>query len=368
MSWKDFGDLECGHCHAMFTGTFKQGVRVKYEKTTVYCSPACRKAGMSARFRKPKPIYGPCPTCKKMFESRVQKTFCSMTCYVASPIAKARLKEIGLKGAQVSSKTSREAGSEVRDCLDCGAEFTIIKSSKKRFCNKGCWRSYLARRFDRWIASPERIALPQNFDEFLTMEELPCLVEGCSWTGAQLTLHMNQAHGVPASEFKRAAGFNLHTGVIGRGLANLYRERAPTGVALMPYWGQNSTKGTVRNYSSLEGREHRSKARALVCEAIEPPDRECLQCGRSFKQATPFGRAKYCSKECQVAFFKARAQARKFQATCAECGKPFLANRAQQLRQERGKMIFCSNSCKGRVIGAYPKPKRSAPEQRTNSD
>ena len=72
----------------------------------------------------------------------------------------------------------------------------------------------MAKRFDRWIANPQTLALPQAYDEFLTGEELPCLVEGCNWRGQWLSLHMNYTHGVPADEFKRAAGFNLKSGII----------------------------------------------------------------------------------------------------------------------------------------------------------
>ena len=67
----------------------------------------------------------------------------------------------------------------------CGAK---IKNRNyiKKFCSKDCRRLHYAERFDRWVANPETLALPQCYDEFLMQEELPCLIDGCEWKGKHL--------------------------------------------------------------------------------------------------------------------------------------------------------------------------------------
>lgn len=70
------------------------GKKVKYEKRVVYCSSTCRQAAISKKaqeqaIREGKNLRkgvlsGPCKTCGKMFESRIDKMFCSMDCYIKS--------------------------------------------------------------------------------------------------------------------------------------------------------------------------------------------------------------------------------------------------------------------------------------------
>ena len=324
-------NLECGHCGCKFKGSDSQAWKVKYERRTTYCSDVCRKAASSQKAReqamregkKPRKgvLAGPCKTCGKMFESRIDKMFCSMDCYTKSDQFKEMLAENRKKiipeapelsaamRAQIAEKLKK--GQDV-PCLECGTEFYQKRPSKgkpaRKFCSTTCYRSYLAKRFDRWIANPEGLALPQCYDEFLDREELACVVEGCDWHGQWLTLHMNQAHGVRAEEFKRAAGFNLSTGVIAKPLAQALCQRANVGVAL----NQDGTaldlalavlasgqKTNIR-YRSLEGREHAKKARAMWGPG---PMRQCEGCGKVFQQSTPAGRALYCSPDCRDAHY-----------------------------------------------------------------
>ena len=135
--------------------------------------------------------------------------------------------------------------------------------------------------------------------------DLTCVVDGCDWKGKHLTLHMNQAHGVNAGEFKRAAGFNLSTGVIAKPLAESLREREVVGIAAHMddadrsaalALAQEALAANHIRYRSLEGREHAKKARAMLGPG---PQRTCAGCGKAFQQSTPMGKALYCSRECR---------------------------------------------------------------------
>lgn len=309
-------NLECGHCHAKFKGSDSQAWKVKYEKRVVYCSSTCRMAASSKRRREQaimegkEVLAGPCKTCGKMFESRKNKVFCSMGCYMASEQFREMQSKSWVISAEVRAKISAKAkrGEDV-PCLECGTEFYQKRPSKsrpaKKFCNTTCYRAYFAKRFDRWVANPEGMALPQCYDEFLDSEELACVVDGCDWKGRHLTLHINQAHGVKSDEFKRAAGFNLSTGVVAKPLAEALREREVVGVAAtMDYPArlaalvnaQEALAASQIHYRSLEGREHAKKARAMLGPG---PQRTCAGCGTAFQQSTPRGKTLYCSRECR---------------------------------------------------------------------
>lgn len=349
-------NLECGHCAAKFKGTDSQARKVKYEKRVVYCSATCRTAAASQKAREQAVregrtlrkgvLAGPCKTCGKMFESRVDKLFCSMGCYTKSVQFKSMLAE-NLKKAGRSESIQRRAqaakvGQDV-PCLECGAEFYQKRPSKshptaRKFCSRPCYRSYLAKRFDRWVANPEGMALPQCYDEFLDRDELACVVDGCDWKGQHLTLHINQAHGVRADEFKRAAGFNLSTGVIAKPLAEALREREIIGIAAINMSDADriaalaSAKEALAEnpirYRSLEGREHAKKARAMLGLG---PERTCSGCGNLFRQSTPMGRALYCSRQCRdISYAKQRR-----------------ASAKQRVRQQDGTFKWIT----GRVFG-----------------
>lgn len=312
-------NLECGHCSAKFKGSDSQARKVKYENRVVYCSGTCRMAASSKKaqeqsIREGKKLRkgvlsGPCNTCGKMFASRIDKMFCSMDCYTKSRQFQAMLAENRKK--MITKKPELSKGKNV-PCLECGTEFYQKRPSKRKparkYCSTTCYRSYLAKRFDRWVANPESMALPQCYDEFLDREELTCVVDGCDWKGRHLTLHMNWAHGVGADEFKRAAGFNITTGVIARPLAKILSEREVVGIAAnMDDASRAAALALARaanpiRYKSLEGREHARKARAMLVGL--GPQRTCTGCGNVFQQSTSMGRALYCSRECRDSAYK----------------------------------------------------------------
>jgi len=308
-------DLDCGHCGARFSGTYHQRKHSRSRNGTVpYCSDACRQAATRKRMCKPIPEMGPCPTCSKMFHSRrPDKIFCSMDCYLDSPQLKRMLRK------NLEKIADAECRARIADtlctgryipCLECGKEIYQKNKGKNKFCGQVCYRAFMAKRFDRWVANPEDMALPQCFDEFLDQEELPCLLGGCDWAGKHLSMHVNFAHGIKASEFKRAAGFNLGTGVISKDLAQWFQQRDWQGLATPGVDGESiREKGalamaarardreapTIR-YISLESREHQRKARVFLPPG---PERDCIGCGRTFRQSTPMGRQMYCSKKCR---------------------------------------------------------------------
>lgn len=296
--------LTCGHCRCTFAGTSKQAQRVVYEGKQAYCSDACRTAAIREKLSKPAPNRGACNGCGNEFFSKREAKFCGMKCYTGSALftgllAEAREKAMTPWAIQRRAEMARRG--EGRPCLECGQDVYVKKSEKsKKYCSVVCYRSYMAKRFDRQIASPEQMALPQGYDAFLDREMLNCLVEGCGWAGKHLSVHMNAAHGVPADEFKRAAGFSKSTGVISKDVAQALRAREKQGVALVPeMWGREAftSAGTVV-YCSLEAKEHRAKGAALL-RSQPGPLRVCTGCGCEFVQSTPCGRAIYCSVQCR---------------------------------------------------------------------
>lgn len=313
--------LTCGHCGGIFLATYKQAWNQRRALTTPFCSNLCRTAFMASKLRKPVPNRGPCGHCGAYFSSRREKLFCSMKCYTGSGQFTAMLDANRVKSLSPESVEKRAAkqrqGQHV-SCLECGEEFYRKRATDRRparkFCTTVCYRSYMAKRFDRFIANPETVALPQNFDEFLDREELPCLVDGCAWSGKHLSVHIISAHGIRADDFKRATGFNLGSGLISSDLARRFSERARQGVAIDPdlqVLGQERRRppglGSLLAYGSLEGREHRAKARALVA-ALPGPSRACRACGVLFRQKTPFGRTLYCTRDCRNGFYSAESR------------------------------------------------------------
>ena len=212
----------------------------------------------------------------------------------------------------------------------------------------------MAERFDRWIAAPQNIALPQGYDEFLSQNELPCLIEGCNWTGRHLGNHVNFAHGIPVEEFKRAAGFNKTTGLctpaVSDTLANrphLQDKEALKAAFLENVSTENSIPPVVRNYRSLEGREHRVKAISLLsCGPPKEVELVCIACGSEFHPGPLTVNAKYCSIECRNKWYKENRK--RAWLTCFGCGKDFEGSRQQELGFERGRPVFCGMKCRGR--------------------
>jgi len=358
--------LTCPHCGVEFIGTASQRKHFKYEQRKAYCSELCRKAANP--LRTPVPELGPCPTCGQMFRSRrPQKIYCSMKCYTASPAFKAMVKNNLEKTLlrETRTRTYKLHGRvqtyeefvrlNTLPCDECGKPYYAPPAQRRRFCSNLCRRRYFAKRFDRWIANPEEIALPQNFDEFLTQDELPCLVKGCNWFGRSLSNHMNLHHGVPADEFKRAAGFNLNSGIISAPLQEAYSARERTGVALPEYIHepQQLMPPRTRHYRSLESMEHQAKARALLL-ADPGPTRHCHACGKEFQQSTPLGKTRYCTRECRDKYYYLQTLAIKTPLTCAVCSEPFNGSIDQARRNGRGLPVVCSTHCR-QVLNARSK-------------
>jgi hypothetical protein len=335
----------CGHCNSEFVPSYKQAWRSQRQGTNVFCSTICRLSFSSKIQSKPTPIHGPCPTCGNKFASRRAKIYCSLTCYAASS------QYMSVQIAALKAAPRKKEYPKGKLCPHCKSEFFVNCSNRhKIYCSNMCRRLYYAARFDRWIASPETLALPQAYDEFLTQDELPCLVAGCSWVGKNLSVHMNVIHGVAAAEFKRAAGFNQTTGVVGRSTHETLSNRPnhfvapPAGV--QPPWlaGHNSVRT-----KSLEGTEHARKARLLTVGEGSTPTRTCLNCGKSFQQSTPYGAAKFCSVDCRTASYVKRQRKTDIIVACGCCGNDFTASYGQRRRLKRNLRVYCSLACRQRA-------------------
>lgn len=248
---------KCGSCGRDFTATNgMQRGRIRRGEH-VYCSDLCRTKDNNNNPDKFKREFGPCPSCDKMFKSRRPKKFCSLECYNSSDEFKNMLHK------------RAEAGRIETRCEQCGKDIVSIKSKQRKFCNQICWRLYLADRFDRWIASPETIALPQAYDEFLTQQELPCLIHGCGWSGKHLGAHVQMVHGIKARDFKKVAGFNLGTGLTRPDLFLRASELASKiNEHLVPIGDQPRCRD---DYQSLEGIEHKKKSAILRSTWLPPP-------------------------------------------------------------------------------------------------
>ena len=351
------GIIQCAHCGAEFLATKKQWKTHNAKPgSRQYCSGICQRAGFALFLpRKPLKHQGVCLNCGIGFRSRYPKLFCGMKCYIASPQFGEMIRQ---NSAEIRERALQRAvippGAEVDGllvkikCLQCHADIVIKPSSPRKYCSKQCYRLYMAQRFDRWIANPQDIALPQAFDEFLSQEELPCLIDGCSWVGQQLGNHVNFAHGITADEFKRAAGFNIKTGLITPDVAEKMSGRPHLHIPGVTFGGvQPHGYHGPCNYKSLEGAEHYAKAMALLKETTVPPPRPCQKCGRSFTPQPIGWSAKFCTLECRAAHYKQKNTVKQFSMKCVHCGNEFLGNKQQKLRWDREQEVTCSTSCKG---------------------
>lgn len=311
-------ELKCGHCGSVFHGSISQAKHVRYEGSPVYCSPVCRSAASRKKsqeraIRDGKKLrkgvmVGPCPVCNKMFESKnTDREFCSQACYTKSDKFKKMLRQNYKKGNEAAAKKWQQV--MTRECPVCKKEFRARRSeaNKKgpqRFCSQLCYRKFKADLFDAWVANPQHIAMPQNYDEFMTQNELPCLVDGCEWRGRHLSAHLQQAHGVKAEDFKRAAGFNLSTGLVSPDLHQELCSRDKVGVAVdrSKTTGHCAPQGKS-GYISNERKENIKKARLLSAE-VPGPERMCRNCGKTFRQSTVYGRTVYCGMSCRDEYYR----------------------------------------------------------------
>jgi hypothetical protein len=234
------------------------------------------------------------------------------------------------------------------ECLACGKKRELpYHDRKKKYCSQLCYRTYMAGRFDRWMASPQTMALPQSYDEFMLQEELPCLVDGCDWVGMHLSNHVNFTHGITAAEFKRAAGFNLSTGLVTPELHDTLSDRAHIHVSRpMPAECITAQKHEyIKVYHSLEGKEHHAKAQALQRETVELPERKCRQCGKMFKPSNGMAwGARYCNTSCRSKYYFERSKKHKIR--CCVCNTEFLGERRQYARYQNGLAVVCSIHCR----------------------
>lgn len=304
-----------------------------------YCSAPCSTAANNAKL---KCDCGPCPTCGNMFRSRTPKRYCSMDCYVKSDQFVAMRAE-NLKSVCPTIGTPRK-------CKGCDCEYP--RSRKAKFCTNRCRRSYYTARFDRWIANPEAVALPQNFDEFLSRSVLSCPVDGCQWEGANLGNHVNTQHGITAREFKKLCGFNLKTGLVGTELSEAMSERnrrmIAEGILSVDASHLTDHQGWKKGgYISLEAKEHAKKTRAekpMLKDVFSP----CRTCGTDVQQPS-YGRRLYCSIPCREKHYKDRRVA---DLRCSHCGATFDGTDAQSLRSGRGLPVCCSIECRNGMNAA----------------
>lgn len=304
-------NLKCANCGVTFWATYPQARYIAQDKNRkAYCSRICRTAGQSRSakeraLREGKRLYkgvlaGPCPVCGKMFESHNDKVFCSLACYHQSPQFKKLLPTM-----KMTLDRYREANNAMRSkrarikCAACGQIFKR-RHSRQRFCSRVCHRKFRADLFDAWVANPQDITMPQCYDEYMLQDELPCLVDGCHWKGKNLSAHLNMAHGVYAEDFKRAAGFNLSTGLITADLFKQLSDRQLTGIALGDQRSPPDNEGAITDYHSREGREHLQKARMVAEATRTKPVQICIVCDRLFEQSFALGaRKKYCTTACK---------------------------------------------------------------------
>jgi len=217
---------------------------------------------------------GTCPTCGGAFESFRQKKYCSNKCRANSPdfIAVAKRNAEKARAAHAAKARRQRA----RHCDQCAHPFEARPSSTQRFCSRGCARRYRAAQFDDLVAALDKVPRLSNFDEFLARDVLACPVEGCHWHGEDLGQHVSQAHGIPAVRFKSKAGFNKHTGLVGRNLSRRLSERNRNLVPL-----NDTTRGRGGG-SGLrpEAQEHFDKAMLLRRHAASDkkalPPAECI--------------------------------------------------------------------------------------------
>lgn len=319
--------LPCAWCGSVFT---PKSYRNRF------CSQGCQTNFSNKRVDQH--TLGPCPTCGSMFQSRRKdKVFCSLDCYIDSDQFK-RMNATNLAALNPTLGVPKI-------CKGCGAEYP--RASRALFCGKQCRRKYFADRFDRWVANPENIALPQNFDEFLARDVLSCPVDGCEWEGEHLGYHVNIVHGITAREFKKLCGFNIGSGLVGDALSRSMSDRVKLLIAdgRIPV-GTGFPDGvrTATRCVSLEAREHSKKVRAEL-PRFRDESLPCRQCGVAVQQPR-CGHRMYCSTRCRSRWYEKQASET---CRCAYCGGVFASNKSQSKRHAKGLPVCCSSTCRNRL-------------------
>jgi len=277
--------FNCSTCGSEFKSRDRGQLGSHRAGRNVFCGKECR-AVMDSEMQQKRPgrhHLGPCPTCGKMFRSRLaDKVYCSLDCYTKSDELLERLKR------------HNEEKSKEWVCLQCGKD----APRQRKFCDNFCRRRFFAERFDRFIANPEEIALPQNYDEFLNRDELPCLIEGCDWCGEGLAYHVNFHHGITPGKFRELVGFNKTTALMGvsarksrsEKMKRLIDEGVIEPSARFPLEECETHSGPRR----LETIEHRHKTNAMSRLTLV-----CIECRQEYSAlAVNSKRSKYCSQKC----------------------------------------------------------------------
>lgn len=278
---KSYIQKKCEYCEKVFT--------IEKNSKEKYCSLICKKEIIKKRSNKYKtkkcPICGTdcnitrkycsqkcyfksrfpngaktiqCKMCGKTYFKRgCGKIYCSQECYYNDPETKERfIKQF---------KNNQKRIPYVCDCCKKPIILRVCESklSKRHFCNNSCYRQWMSDRFDRYIKSNLTIKELNNYDEFLSKESLPCLVDGCDWEGMSLSNHMNFEHGINKDEFKKLAGFNVQTGVVTPEVSKKISEKAKN--RFIPQLFKPGHKnigpknGPLRPFRK-EGQEHVKKA------------------------------------------------------------------------------------------------------------
>ena len=331
-------EAKCAWCEHGFSLRSAPQLGALNRGANVFCSRTCLSAYHNHNARTH--LLGPCPVCGKMFESRRRKKrWCSIECYNADPHTLARLRAL-------NEEKKRPPGA----CPECGGSV----SHRTKYCNQLCRRRYFAARFDRWIASPQKIALPQCFDEFLAATELPCLIEGCEWRGKHLGYHVNVVHGITADKLRELAGFNKTSGLVSSDLSerlsarpHLYANATERGELLQA--NQHKASSQRGRKIRLEGREHGRKARALLIAERSVPGAQrfkpCRHCGSPVQQPA-MGHKLYCNTRCRTAYY---AQTGRAELICSFCGARFMGSVYQVRSVRKGNKVCCSVDCRNKM-------------------
>jgi hypothetical protein len=318
--------LKCSNCHKDFESRDRNQLASSRNGRNVFCCVECRVAKDQElqRSRPGRHVCGPCPTCGEEFRSRIKgKKFCSMKCYTSHPSFLERLKSHNETRERVVNPFGREP------CPQCGGDVP----KKRKYCSNLCRRKYFAERFDRFVANPEQIALPQNFDEFLLQSELPCLFEGCEWCGANLSLHVNMAHGVSIDKFKEMVGFNKTTGLVSPSISEFrsgVMKRLLKDGVLKPDPEHLKKADRGSREMRLEGKEHWQKSMA-----IRGGMKSFAEAGAA-KSRDPERR-----KEIAERMKQTQAEMPMVPMVCTECGCDY---ETKQIHAERAK--FCRQKCR----------------------
>lgn len=222
-----------------------------------FCSKECRYQYNNFRIDKEKK----CQKCGKIFIAKYkEKKFCSLECYNSSEQFKNRMQKFN----EYQKKQKIDV-----ICANCGKELKIKKSQKgkRNFCNKKCYREFLANRFDRYIVSCWQIDKFNNYDEFLSQEKLKCPIKGCDWEGDNLSFHVNIEHGINSYEFKKMCGFNRKSGIVSQPLSiKMSMNAKKRGSSwLKPKKPYELLGRRIEEYADIrpEGIEHMKKAKMM---------------------------------------------------------------------------------------------------------